>query len=668
MPLTLRSTALTAAACNGGIRIYTRTTNGDVREGCNDTPIWTLNDAKSRGNRQVVDMADGWFPVSDGASSIGELRFNCSPDSTLCSFAWDSWSQSVFYQTEDGAIRERRHLNSWEITDFVQPGCLKGTSITAVWGAYARIIVLFFQDNKDYLCCRRVVFHNGRWQPSARIRKASKCTGIGATSWNDCNDVRVYFQDENNVVREYCGSHATNNWTPGNFVHNCTIPIGDIAAMTWTAKNGTREIRIYFQEENCDIVEWGANTTDNSWREGAFRQAALPNTDVVAYVRQQGPSSDFYLVVMWAGPDQLLYQRVKPRDWDWMECTPIAFLQSTGRFMGKFTGKAFTGKLAILIHIAIKRINLRCGSLIDAVFLDFSDGSMSGWRGGNGGNQCSFSLSEGEDIIHVLVTTDGMSISGLQFITSKGRESDWFGNKTGQVFSWELDGRALAGFMGAEGQYIHGLMPFWSERYSAATLTNLQSCITEADHIGKEIELARQHCSTLRMQTEDLQRDIENSLRGPADYAIQGVMVLSGSIEDLYNQTHAAVQAQKEEVDKLIKMCKSQALVVHNRFQDLCNKSEKLMTRGGDLSLELTAQLGASERRSTRLSNLQEVANGLKKGAEARQRTAVEHRETANRSVREAERTKRVAEQKRDSAKAARIVRDIFTFGLGEIC
>ncbi|KAL0572736.1 hypothetical protein V5O48_009236 [Marasmius crinis-equi] len=370
---------------------------------------------------------------------------------------------------------------------------------------------------------------------------------------------------------------------------------------------------------------------------------------------------------MWVGPDQLLYQRVLAEGWGWMDCTPIAFLQETGRFVGKFTGKAFTDNTSRTDQRVIKQVNIRSGDLIDAISLDFTDGSTSGCHGGGGGVARSFALSSGEDITHVLVTTDGNNISALQFITSKGRDSVWYGRRTGQVISWELDGRALGGFLGAAGPYIHGLMPFWSERFSPATLTNLQSCITEANHLGKEIEMARTRCSSLRMMTEELQRDIENSLRGPADHAIQGVMVLSGSIESLYNETKAAVQKEKEEVNKLVKVCKNQALVVHKRFQDLYDRSEKMMKRGSDLSTDLTAQLGASEGTVTRLNRLQEVADGLRRSAEAREVTARDKKTTAEESVRKAQQTKREAESKRSSAKAARIVRDIFTFGLGEI-
>ena len=91
-----RSTTLTAAHCDGGVRVYTKTCDGDVREGCNDTTEGKLLNALRAGQRglyrlsvgvgislmilsDVIDQGDGWFP--------GELRFKCSPDSTLCAIA-----------------------------------------------------------------------------------------------------------------------------------------------------------------------------------------------------------------------------------------------------------------------------------------------------------------------------------------------------------------------------------------------------------------------------------------------------------------------------------------------------------------------------------------------------------------------------------------------------
>ncbi|KAI0683166.1 hypothetical protein BC835DRAFT_1296841 [Cytidiella melzeri] len=318
-------------------------------------------------------------------------------------------------------------------------------------------------------------------------------------------------------------------------------------------------------------------------------------------------------------------------------------------------------------HKVIRQLRIRSGARIDGLALDFTDGTSTSWHGGQGGSYHTFGLSTNEDFTHIRVAADGNWILGLQFITSKGRESPWYGSRSGSIFSWELDGRALAGFMGSTTQYMSGLMPFWSERYSSANPTSLQSCIAEGERIRKEIELAAMRCSQLRSQTDQLQRDIEVGLRTPAEHAIKGVGVLCGSIEDLYNETHKAVVAQYAEVTRLVKLCKGQAVVVAARFKALYDESTKMTKRAGDLNVELTAQLGESETRMTRINNLQEVADGLRKGAEVRAETMRCKKQTAEQSQRRAEETKREAERKRRDAQTARTIRDIFTFGLGRI-
>lgn len=138
--------------------------------------------------------------------------------------------------------------------------------------------------------------------------------------------------------------------------------------------------------------------------------------------------------------------------------------------------------------------------------------------------------------------------------------------------------------------------PFWSERYSSAALSNLQSCITESENIRKEIQLAATRCIQLRYQTDQLQRDIEVGLRAPADHAIQGVGVLCGTIEDLYDETKKAVVLQSEEMKRLVKLCKNQAAVVAERFKHLYDESTKMTKRGGEVSSFLTLEfiLGAN--------------------------------------------------------------------------
>ncbi|KAI0086012.1 hypothetical protein BDY19DRAFT_374074 [Irpex rosettiformis] len=350
-----------------------------------------------------------------------------------------------------------------------------------------------------------------------------------------------------------------------------------------------------------------------------------------------------------------------------MKETPVAFLQATGRFFGSWTGTSFTDNSASADRKVVRRLQIRSGARIDGLALDFTDGTSTSWHGGQGGSYNTYALETGEDFTSIRVCADETYINGLQFITSKGRESPWYGSRSGTSSSWELDGRALAGFMGSTTLFMNGLMPFWSERYSPATLNNLQSCITESEHIRKEIELAATRCAQLRHQTEQLQRDIEVGLRAPANRAIQGVGVLCGSIEELYEETQRAVVLQSEEVKRLVKVCKGQAAVVAKRFKDLYDDSTKMTERGGELTVELTARLGESESRIKRLNDLQSVADGLKKGAEVRAETMREKQSTAERSAERAQETKREAQRKRREAETARTIRDIFTFGLGRL-
>ena len=175
------------------------------------------------------------------------------------------------------------------------------------------------------------------------------------------------------------------------------------------------------------------------------------------------------------------------------------------------------------------------------------------------------------------------------------------------------------------------MQPFWSERYSPATLDNLQSCVREGENIHKEIKLAAIRCAELRHRTEQLQRDIEVGLRAPADRAIEGVTVLCGTIEDLYNETQnmktksiassfappshgirgigppivpiwsgamtafdeaqMAVATQDVEMKRLVKLCKGQAAVVAKRFQNLYDESTKMTKRGGEVRWSLPTML-----------------------------------------------------------------------------
>lgn len=72
---------------------------------------------------------------------------------------WDSHAQSIFYQDNQGFIREWRKLDDsdWEDSDFVQPRGLKGTNIAVVHSKNGNRALMFYQDEEKFVCCRCVV-------------------------------------------------------------------------------------------------------------------------------------------------------------------------------------------------------------------------------------------------------------------------------------------------------------------------------------------------------------------------------------------------------------------------------------------------------------------------------------------------------------------------------
>jgi hypothetical protein len=96
--------------------------------------------------------------------------------------------------------------------------------------------------------------------------------------------------------------------------------------------------------------------------------------------------------------------------------------------------------------------------------------------------------------------------------------------------------------------------------------------------------MAAIRCGQLRYETEQLQQDIEVTLRAPADHALQGIAVLTATIEDLYHENKKGSNVQNEEVQQMIRLAKGQAHVVAKRFKSLCDDSTKLMDRCGKVS------------------------------------------------------------------------------------
>jgi hypothetical protein len=131
------------------------------------------------------------------------------------------------------------------------------------------------------------------------------------------------------------------------------------------------------------------------WCRGAFRHAALPASDILAYKRH----IDGHLVnsvpilgVLWAGADQTLHQRIFAPGWGWMDDIPVAYLLKAGAFAGSWNGSRFRDSDAGCATKTIQRIICRSGDILDGIQLCFTDGSSTLWRGGQGRRSFTFTM------------------------------------------------------------------------------------------------------------------------------------------------------------------------------------------------------------------------------------------------------------------------------------
>ncbi|KIJ62950.1 hypothetical protein HYDPIDRAFT_41637 [Hydnomerulius pinastri MD-312] len=207
----------------------------------------------------------------------------------------------------------------------------------------------------------------------------------------------------------------------------------------------------------------------------------------------------------------------------------------------------------------------------------------------------------------------------------------------------------------------------------------LDALVHEAASIQHDVDTSATRCASLERLLAGLQRRSERVLTHDASRAMDSLIALTSSIEWLYNVTEkqkaALVKRHDTHTSELaFKMrsslsghCKAQSKVVHNYFKWLHEKSTMLMEKYAELATDLTYEITLSEGRIRRLQDMLQVAEQLRRGAELQRQSWNEQKSTAEEHVRTAENTRRAAERKREDTESARVVRNIFTFGLGEV-
>ncbi|EKM50851.1 uncharacterized protein PHACADRAFT_103813, partial [Phanerochaete carnosa HHB-10118-sp] len=141
-----RSITVAAANYPGGIRCYTKTPGGEVREASLEFSDYVLSKAMGNGTSDVLASGAGWKSSTS--------PFKCHPQSALCTVSWDEKGQSVFYQDEAGTLREQRSTESkgWKQTDLNQKNIKLGSKIAAVSSPKQAKVILFYQNVHDNIC------------------------------------------------------------------------------------------------------------------------------------------------------------------------------------------------------------------------------------------------------------------------------------------------------------------------------------------------------------------------------------------------------------------------------------------------------------------------------------------------------------------------------------
>ncbi|KAG9311530.1 hypothetical protein JVU11DRAFT_7734 [Chiua virens] len=203
---------------------------------------------------------------------------------------------------------------------------------------------------------------------------------------------------------------------------------------------------------------------------------------------------------------------------------------------------------------------------------------------------------------------------------------------------------------------------------------------SEAAGIQEDIEEASARCASLEMLLVTLESESATLLREDATPAMDALLSLVRRIESLHQATQdrktSALMAYRDPTLALVEIqayapflnaCKSQSRVVFAHFQSLNEKARGLTQRFTELTTDFTFEISAAQERIEKLQNMMRLAATLRDGVESQRTIWHEQQQIAEAHIQEARGTIRSAESKRDSTESARVVRNILTFGLGEI-
>ncbi|KAF8145363.1 hypothetical protein K438DRAFT_2098016 [Mycena galopus ATCC 62051] len=193
-------------------------------------------------------------------------------------------------------------------------------------------------------------------------------------------------------------------------------------------------------------------------------------------------------------------------------------------------------------------------------------------------------------------------------------------------------------------------------------MQQLDQLVEEARGISTDIGMSELRNSEIINEVNGMSSDFAANLRGPAEAALTGVIALAHSVEDLSRGTETG-----PEHDALVAKCKGQSVVVGKRFEDLHAKAHDTLERATKLAADITYQEATAQSRIKRVNEMLETSQAMQASEENVRAMRIGNVVDAEAHIRVAEQTRRQAQEKKEEAETARTLRNIFTFGLGEI-
>ncbi|KAI1460350.1 hypothetical protein F4805DRAFT_454774 [Annulohypoxylon moriforme] len=154
-------------------------------------------------------------------------------------------------------------------------------------GAHIRV---YYQDVDGNI--RETFYDDGQgWNTRQKdvVGKGKLNTGIAATSWNQGTEIRVYFlSPTNQVVERYYSGGAAGSWKDGSLTTKkkfIAAPYSQVATVSSGVGSGPslKELRVYYQDTDNRVREVVLSIQNETWLDGTHSlPVAVPATSISA--------------------------------------------------------------------------------------------------------------------------------------------------------------------------------------------------------------------------------------------------------------------------------------------------------------------------------------------------------------------------------------------------